>query len=147
MLYNDAYNSNPDAVKAALETFGELAAEAPRRIVVLGDMLELGDDAPRLHAEVGDQLMALHGRTPLDVVVLVGALMASCEQRLMERGFGNLVVRVEQLDELTVQSIASLAVDGDSLLVKGSRSMKLERIVDAIRARVDVETGALAESV
>ena len=54
--------------------------------------------------------------------------------------------RVEQLDELTVLSIASLAADGDSLLVKGSRSMKLERM-DAIRARVDVETGALAESV
>lgn len=101
MLYNDAYNSNPDAVKAALETFGELAAEAPRRIVVLGDMLELGDGAGPLHAEVGDQLMELHGRTPVDVVVLVGPMMASCERRLLERGFGNLVVRVEQLDELT----------------------------------------------
>ncbi|MEE2681577.1 MAG: UDP-N-acetylmuramoyl-tripeptide--D-alanyl-D-alanine ligase [Planctomycetota bacterium] len=147
MLYNDAYNSNPDAVKAALETFGELAAEAPRRIVILGDMLELGEEGPGLHAEVGDQLMALHARTPIDVVVLVGPLMARCEQRLVERGFCNLVVRVEQLEALMVHALASLAVDGDSLLVKGSRSMKLERIVDAIRARVDVETGTLAAPV
>ena len=147
MLYNDAYNSNPDAVKVALETFGELSAEAPRRLVVLGDMLELGAEGDRLHAEVADQLMALHATAPLDVIVLVGPLMAHCDARLLQLGFSNLVIRVPRLDELMVESIASLANDGDSLLIKGSRSMKLEQIAEAIRARVDVETGALVASV
>ena len=147
MLYNDAYNSNPDALKAALETFGELAAEAPRRIVVLGDMFELGAQGPALHAEVADQLMQLNAEAPLDVVVLVGSLMAHCEARLLALEFSNLVVRVAELTDLMVQSIACLANEGDSLLVKGSRSMKLEQIADAIRARVDVETGALVAPV
>ena len=83
----------------------------------------------------------------LEVVVLVGPLMAHCEARLLERGFSNLVIRVRQLEELMVESIASLACEGDSLLIKGSRSMKLEQIAEAIRARVDVKTGTLAAPV
>ena len=52
-LYNDAYNANPESVVAALETFAELAADAGRRIVVLGDMLELGDEAEELQDQRG----------------------------------------------------------------------------------------------
>ena len=147
MLYNDAYNSNPDALRVALETFGELAADAPRRLVVLGDMMELGDQAPTLHAEVADQLMAIHRRTPLEVVVLVGTAMQECQHRLRELGFCNLVAQVPELDELLVESIGALVCEGDAVLVKGSRSMHLEQVVEAIRGRVDIETGELASPV
>ncbi|MHC4305530.1 MAG: UDP-N-acetylmuramoyl-tripeptide--D-alanyl-D-alanine ligase, partial [Planctomycetota bacterium] len=51
-IYNDAYNANPESVVASLETFAELAADAPRRVLVLGDMLELGPMAADLHREV-----------------------------------------------------------------------------------------------
>ncbi|MEC9158039.1 MAG: UDP-N-acetylmuramoyl-tripeptide--D-alanyl-D-alanine ligase [Planctomycetota bacterium] len=143
MLYNDVYNSNPDALTAALQAFGELSEGSSRRIVVLGDMMELGEDAPDLHAEVADELMRLDRGAPLDVVVLVGSMMRHCEQRLMELGFGGLVVRTPELDEVRSETISGVVRDGDAILVKGSRSIHLERLVEAIRARVDAETGQL----
>jgi UDP-N-acetylmuramoyl-tripeptide--D-alanyl-D-alanine ligase len=147
MLYNDAYNSNPDALKAALETFGELAADAPRRILIVGDMMELGADGPALHAEFADQLMAVHQQAPLDVVVLIGPLMRHCGDRLEVLDFCNLVAFMPKLDDFLIDSISALISTGDSVLVKGSRSMHLERVVEAIRARVDVATGELATHV
>ena len=147
MLYNDAYNSNPDALQAALETFGELAADAPRRIVVVGDMMELGSEGPALHAAFADQLLAVHQKTPVDVVVLIGPLMRHCADRLEALDFGNLVAMVPELDDFLVESIGALICTGDSVLVKGSRSMHLERVVEAIRDRVDVATGELTTTV
>ena len=147
MLYNDAYNSNPDALHAALETFGELTADASRRVVIVGDMMELGAEAPALHAGFADQLMAVHDKTPVDVVVLIGPLMRHCGERLKALNFGNLVAMVPELDDALVDSISALICTGDSVLVKGSRSMHLERVAEAIRGRVDVATGALTSSV
>ena len=147
MLYNDAYNSNPDALHAALETFGELTADAPRRVVIVGDMMELGAEAPALHAAFADQLMAVHHKTPIDVVVLIGPLMRHCGDRLEALNFGNLVAMMTELDDGLVESISSLISTGDTVLVKGSRSMHLERVAEAIRARVDVETGELTTTV
>ena len=147
MLYNDAYNSNPDALQAALETFGELAADAPRRIVVVGDMMELGSEGPALHAAFADQLLAVHQKTPVDVVVLIGPLMRHCADRLEALDFGNLVALMPELDDFLIESISALICTGDSVLVKGSRSMHLERVVEAIRARVDVATGELTTTV
>src|SRR5690606_2500968 len=56
-VFNDAYNASPESTAAAVRTFCELAADAPRRVVVFGDMLELGDAAPDAHREVGDLLL------------------------------------------------------------------------------------------
>jgi UDP-N-acetylmuramyl pentapeptide synthase len=58
-VYNDAYNANPDAVLAALRAFAELAGGAARRVTVLGDMLELGEESGALHAEVGRDVVLL----------------------------------------------------------------------------------------
>ena len=66
-FYNDAYNANPDSTAASLESFVHLAADAPRRVLVLGDMLELGHDAAEQHREVGRRVIELDRQLHIEV--------------------------------------------------------------------------------
>lgn len=135
MIYNDAYNSNPDAVLASLQAFAEMSGHAPRRIVILGDMLELGDDEQALHEEVGRALAQVNQEQAIDVVILVGHRSLHTGNALAECGFSNLIVRVPELHEALLESIAALVSDGDAVLVKGSRGMALERLVEMVRTK------------
>jgi len=114
LLINDAWNANPVAMRAALAHLLE-RSELRRTVAVLGDMAELGPDAPRYHAEVGE------AAADVDVVVGVGELA---------RGYrpDEWVATAADAAEL----VRRLVESGDAILVKGSRSVGLEVVADAL---------------
>lgn len=133
LALNDAYNANPESFAAALDALVDLGRESRRRVVVLGDMLELGEHGPAAHRELGERIDA-SGR--VDFVVAVGPLAAVAASRLRELGWGgDRLMEAGALDEEGAARIAGLLREGDAALVKGSRGGRLERIVEALRAR------------
>jgi len=131
-IYNDAYNANPDSVAASLETFAELAAEAPRRVLILGDMLELGDAAPRLHRQVGRRVVELDARLRIDRVVLVGALSAHTAETIDAAWGPDRITWLPELDAPGGATIAELLAPDDAVLLKASRAVGLERLIPAL---------------
>jgi UDP-N-acetylmuramoyl-tripeptide--D-alanyl-D-alanine ligase len=131
-VYNDAYNANPDSMIAALETFIEAAADARRRIVVLGDMLELGPEAAALHRELGRHVIDVDTRCRIDEAVLVGPLathIAAAVRRVWPER--RLRWFAEATDD-AVDEIARSLRPGDAVLLKASRRLGLERVVDGL---------------
>jgi len=114
---DDTYNANPDSVKAALAV---LAALPGKKILVLGDMAELGLDAANLHAEIGR--VARH--TGVDHLLALGEL-----SRETVRAFGPGATHYTDLDDLLNELDRSLDAD-TTVLVKGSRFMRMERVVE-----------------
>jgi UDP-N-acetylmuramoyl-tripeptide--D-alanyl-D-alanine ligase len=134
-LFNDAYNSSPESAMAAIRTFADLSERASRRVVVLGDMLELGRHAERAHTELGESLLEWFGpsRPSLDVLVAVGRhapLAAEVVKRVCP---GTEVVAVEAADEAGAKRVCGLLEPGDAVLLKGSRGVGLDRIAAALR--------------
>jgi UDP-N-acetylmuramyl pentapeptide synthase len=121
-IVDDSYNANPHSVARALETLAELRGGG-RALAVLGDMFELGDDAPALHAEVGRRAAA----AGVDVLVAVGALSANTAAAARAAGVTR-VFETESAEEAAAH-VRGHARSGDAVLVKGSRGMKLERVV------------------
>jgi UDP-N-acetylmuramoyl-tripeptide--D-alanyl-D-alanine ligase len=132
-VFNDSYNANPDAVLAAAEAFAELAAGASRRVVALGDMLELGDEGPALHQMVGERLASVFGGNPPDLLLTSGPLAAGIARAL---GAARPDAAVETTQDLAADAprLARLLEAGDAVLIKGSRSSGMERLLAAIRA-------------
>lgn len=129
-IVNDAYNANPDSMRASLETFFEVTAEAKRRFVVLGDMLEMGEHSEAGHREVVASLID----RPLNGAVLVGKAMRGAAGAL---GGTNVEVRLaDELDGTNARDVASMLRPGDAVLLKGSRRMRLERLLPAMEAPV-----------
>lgn len=132
-VINDAYNANPDSVLAAVRAFGGLTAGGGRRVLVLGEMLELGEEAPGLHEEVGRAVAGSirRGEGP-DFVVLVGDLARFAQDPIAaELGTGSVVLEPKTGDG---RSIAGKLFPGDRVLIKGSRSVGLERVVQAMES-------------
>jgi UDP-N-acetylmuramoyl-tripeptide--D-alanyl-D-alanine ligase len=120
-LYDDSYNANPLSVIAA----GEFLASLPGRAwFVLGDMKELGADAPSLHREVGAKLR----RAGIERLFATGDL---CRQAC--ESFGDGASWFESTAELAADVHRQLSSDVN-ILVKGSRSMRMEQAVDVLRA-------------
>jgi UDP-N-acetylmuramoyl-tripeptide--D-alanyl-D-alanine ligase len=130
LLVDDCYNANPLSMRAALATLADLArAEGGRPLAALGDMLELGAEEAALHREVGAAAAAaglarLLAFGPRSLETVAGAVAAGLPP---ERSF-----HTEDLAALAAATRAALSA-GDVLLVKGSRGMKLERLVEALR--------------
>ena len=125
-VVDDAYNANPASVRSALATVGALDRQPGTKLVAaLGDMLELGPEAARLHAEVGEQA----ARAGVTLLIGAGPLMAHA---------------VEAAKKVGVQAVAVADSDaaggllrgrlkaGDVLLVKGSRGMRMERVLELL---------------
>lgn len=125
-LIDDAFNANPASVGAALD---RLAAAAPqpkgRRIAVLGDMLELGPDSPRLHADLADHVAI----ADIHVITTAGPAMQALHNALPQEKRGPHFDTAEQ----AADAIAEVVQAGDIVLVKGSKSARTARVVDAIR--------------
>ncbi len=126
-LIDDTYNANPDSVLAAIEVLAAL--DAPRWLV-LGDMGEVGDEGPAFHHEVGEAAR----RRGLDALWTTGALCAHAAAAFgAARHFDSVDALLAALPEAPVAS---------SVLVKGSRFMKMERVVAALQASAPLTSGA-----
>ena len=116
-LIDDTYNANPDSVKAALAV---LAAQSGKKLLVLGDMGELGQDAAALHAEIG--LAAREAGT--DRLLALGELT-----KATVGAFGHGAMHFDRIEALLAELETALDAD-TTVLVKGSRFMKMERVVN-----------------
>ena len=117
-VVDDTYNANPDSVQAAIEVLAGLPGP---HLLVLGDMGEVGNEGPRFHAEAGEQARA-RGITQL---FALGDLSRSA---VVAFGGGR---HFDDIDSLCAATLAALPGVG-SVLVKGSRFMKMERVVEAL---------------
>jgi UDP-N-acetylmuramoyl-tripeptide--D-alanyl-D-alanine ligase len=131
ILVDDSYNANPDSVRAAIDVLAELPSP---RFLVLGDMGEVGDRGPEFHTEIGAHAL----QRGIDQLVCTGELSRHAAQAFAgarhHDTFDALLTDVQK----TVSGCASV-------LVKGSRFMKMERVVDAISTQAGVQTTAAAK--
>jgi len=126
-IINDAYNANPDSMKAALTALGEFPG-ASRRLAVLGSMGELGRHATGLHRAVGE----FAARRDLAFLIAVGPHAEAYAKGAMAAGLAhNQIVAALDAEEATV-ALRPLLREGDAVLVKGSHFMGLERLVAAL---------------
>lgn len=126
----DCYNASPDSVRAALQTLSDMHAE--RRIAVLGDMLELGDWAPKAHALSGE----LAARAGTDALFTFGAHSALTAQQAQQDGVP--LVRHFADKAALADALAAYLRPGDAVLVKGSRGMKLEDVLEKVYGELSV---------
>jgi UDP-N-acetylmuramoyl-tripeptide--D-alanyl-D-alanine ligase len=119
LVIDDTYNANPDSVKAAIDV---LAAASGMRVLVLGDMGELGEQAAAMHAEIGDAARA----RGIDRLLTLGEL-----SELAVRRFGSGGQHFRDLDALC-GALDLLLGPGVTALVKGSRFMRMERVVERL---------------
>jgi len=125
-IINDAYNSNPDSLLAALETMGLFPTKG-KRIAILGDMAELGQASEFAHVEVG----RLAARLGMDGLVAVGQWANKMVRAAQEEGLAN----VAAFDDINVagQALAVKLSSGDLVLIKGSRAARMERIIEPLK--------------
>jgi UDP-N-acetylmuramoyl-tripeptide--D-alanyl-D-alanine ligase len=128
-VIDDCYNANPVSMRAALDDLKATAAatHSPRRVAVLGDMLELGPTERDYHARLGEQAAA----AGVDVLVTVGPLAASIAER-----FDGETHSVTDAREAAAV-VPDLLAPGDVVLVKASRGVGLELVCRALGARDD----------
>jgi UDP-N-acetylmuramoyl-tripeptide--D-alanyl-D-alanine ligase len=130
VVFDDTYNANPESARAAVRFLSGLHGRG-RRVMVLGDMLELGPDSPELHHAVGREAAA--GR--IDLLVLVGELVRATAAGALEGGMpDSRVVHLPSTGE-AVREIDALLRQGDTVLLKASRRVGLERVVEHLAKR------------
>ena len=125
LLVNDAYNANPDSMRAALAHLATIAGDR-RRVAVLGDMAELGPGAPAFHEEIGREL-ARHG---VEALIAVGELARG----YLEGATGVPVKHWAPDAAAAVADAGSIVRPGDCVLVKASRVVGLEQVAEALAA-------------
>jgi UDP-N-acetylmuramoyl-tripeptide--D-alanyl-D-alanine ligase len=121
----DCYNANPDSVLAGLRTFAGQPTSG-RRVVILGDMLELGDESEHFHRAIGREL----ADTTTDLAVLVGPMSEYVADAAITSGMPHSrVFHLDTADECA-DRIGDLVREGDQVYLKGSRGIGLEVILD-----------------
>jgi UDP-N-acetylmuramoyl-tripeptide--D-alanyl-D-alanine ligase len=130
-VIDDSYNANPTATRRALDVLAA-SPDAGRRIAVLGEMLELGDHATDLHEGVGRAAAAAR----VDVLVTVGGAAAEAlAAAAAASGMSRDRVRHFATSDEAAEAVAALVQAGDLVLVKGSRGVRTDRVVDRLKER------------
>jgi len=132
-LINDAYNANPASMAAAADVLA--GCGGGRKVLVVGDMRELGEQARDLHLEAGRGA----ARRGVDLVIAVGPLGRYIAEGASE--LGAATARFESV-QAAARAAADLVRPGDTVLVKGSRTMGMEGLIPAIRAALETPCGA-----
>jgi UDP-N-acetylmuramoyl-tripeptide--D-alanyl-D-alanine ligase len=129
-LVDDTYNASPVSVRAALVFLAETPVPAGRRrVAVLGDMLELGPDEERLHHEIGAE-----AASRVDALVAVGPRGRWIADAARSAGLAAVLTADDADDAARVVECDLAPGVGDLVLVKGSRGVELDRVVDALVA-------------
>jgi UDP-N-acetylmuramoyl-tripeptide--D-alanyl-D-alanine ligase len=121
----DYYNANPGSVNAALETLISLRA-GQKSVAVLGDMLELGDTTVDAHREVGRTVAHLG----VDVLITMGSLAIHINEGALEEGMPKDRVIAAGSHAEAAALLKERSKNGDVVLIKGSRGMKMEKILE-----------------
>ena len=124
-IVDDCYNANPMSMKASL---GILKDALGRKVAVLGDMGELGENEAQLHAEVG----TFAGTCGIDLLICVGPLCENMKRAAQEANPALEIIHLDTLDELLGQ-LDVLVKEKDTILVKASHFMQFEKVVKALQ--------------
>lgn len=126
-ILNDSYNASPLSVKSALETLAEVA-QNNRKIAILGDMLELGERTDFYHREIGKEVAKLS----IDILITVGQGGKIIAQSSKEEGMAEeRVFSFEKNEKINLtKKLLNLVKPGNFVLLKGSREMKMEEILE-----------------
>jgi UDP-N-acetylmuramoyl-tripeptide--D-alanyl-D-alanine ligase len=130
-ILNDTYNANPDSTLAALATLHAMKATG-KKIAILADMLELGDQSEELHRQIGKNTM----RCGVDILLTFGRLSKS----IHDNASVETKAHFDSKSTLTEYLMHTLA-DGDILLVKGSRGMKMEEVIVNLSEQLSLKAG------
>lgn len=119
-IVDDSYNANPDSMRSSIDSLAELPG---RKVCILGDMLEMGPEAPKMHYDLG----AYAAEKGMSAVLCCGEL-----SREISRGAGRIGRHYDTIEEL-VSTLPEMIHPGDRVLVKASRGMHFERIAEALK--------------
>ncbi len=128
ILVDDTYNANPSSLKAAIDTVRELAKDASRVIVGLGDMLELGDETVTAHLEAGHMVAELGP----SCFMAMGEHAWHMIEGAVSKGFPSAKAMVIHRHEDMVRKIENIMRPGNIILLKGSRKMQLEKVAEGL---------------
>jgi UDP-N-acetylmuramoyl-tripeptide--D-alanyl-D-alanine ligase len=134
-VYDDSYNMNPGSARAALLAFRGVSGSG-RRVVVFGDMLELGQQAEELHRAVGCEV----ARGEFDHFVAVGARAAALEYGAISCGFAPGKVTAVPTRAAAVAFLVAFLEPGDRVLVKASRGLQLDLLVEELDRQLAVRS-------
>jgi len=126
-VLEDCYNANADSTRAALETLCDLPLQG-RRVAILGDMAELGAQSDAAHAEMGRRAAELK----VGQLFTVGRNSLATAQAAREAGLARVIEFADV--EAAVRAVKNFLKPGDVVLLKASRSSRLERIAETLRA-------------
>lgn len=132
-LINDSYNANPPSLRSAIDTMVKLADG--RKIAVLGDMLELGENAPVIHSDLGRYV---HEKG-VNMLVTFGDLAGQIAEGAIRGGMDSGKVHAFSDKGELIAYLKNETGEGDWLLIKGSRGMKMEEITAALTENTDKE--------
>ena len=126
-VIDDTYNANPDSMAAAI---AELTThrQAPRRVLIIGDMAELGPHSEQLHRQLGRDVAFSN----IDALLTVGPQAAHAARAALDAGMGRGSVQRAVSSTRLARLVKTLILDGDVILVKGSRSVKMETVVTSL---------------
>lgn len=138
-VINDSYNSNPAALLSMVETLVEGSEGAKRRIVVAGEMLELGDDAERLHTECGENIAA----SGVDMLIGVRGFGKQLVDGATSAGISTAIFAAnsDEAGEMLVNEVR----EGDVILIKGSRGVRTEKVLDKLLEKFELEKTAAVQ--
>ncbi len=125
-IISDCYNANPESLRAGVNTLEKL--DSGRKVLIIGDMLELGHDSARIHFELGRWLSG----TNVDVILAVGKMCMSLAEGAHAQNARQIIKHFRGTMSL-LGHLKELLQDGDTILVKGSNAMRLNRVVSALK--------------
>lgn len=132
-LIDDSYNSNPRSLLSVVQAMCEGGKHAKRKIVVAGEMLELGTDAAKIHAEVGAEI----AKSGIDIFWGVRGFAKEMIEGAIENGFDKNATRLFENSGEAADALIEEAQEGDLILVKGSRGVRTEKIVQKMIERFE----------
>ncbi len=120
----DAYNANPDSMKALIETGSTLKTEG-KKILILGDMQQLGEFAVIRHEELG----RIAGKANFELIWFMGENFENFERGVRAAGFSKKLILSNSYEDSLASSVGSMLQPNDIVFIKGSRAAKLERVI------------------